>query len=99
MSQVDNEVISVVGKGNKERRIYLTPAAKKSINKWIQIRNSFDILTSALFISRNNRRMTTKATQNVVKKYVVKNMLLHLVLTLNPYRLISFGIMVRDIKW
>lgn len=36
IDQVDNEVISVVGKGNKERRIYLTPAAKKSINKWIQ---------------------------------------------------------------
>jgi len=33
IDQVDNEVISVVGKGNKERRIYLTPAAKKSINK------------------------------------------------------------------
>ena len=69
--QVHNEVISVVGKGNKERRIYLTPAAKKSINKWIQIRSSFDIPTNALFISRNSRRMTTKAIQNVVKKYVI----------------------------
>ena len=71
IDQVDNEVISVVGKGNKERRIYLTPAAKKSINKWIQIRRSFDIPTNALFISRNSRRMTTKAIQNVVKKYVI----------------------------
>ena len=71
IGQVDNEVISVVGKGNKERRIYLTPAAKKSINKWIQIRSSFDIPTDALFISRNSRRMTTKAIQNVVKKYVI----------------------------
>ena len=71
IDQVDNEVISVVGKGNKERRIYLTPVAKKSINKWIQIRRSFDIPTNALFISRNSRRMTTKAIQNVVKKYVI----------------------------
>jgi len=49
----------------------LTPAAKKSINNWLQIRNSLDVSTNALFISRNNRRMTTRAIQNVVKKYVV----------------------------
>lgn len=71
IDQVDNEVINVVGKGNKERRIYLTPAAKKSIYKWIQIRSSLDVPTDALFISRNSNRMTTKAIQNVVKKYVI----------------------------
>jgi site-specific recombinase XerD len=71
IDQVDNEVISVVGKGNKERRIYLTPAAKKSIYTWIQIRRSLDVPTDALLISRNSNRMTTKAIQNVVKKYVV----------------------------
>ncbi|MHB8077449.1 tyrosine-type recombinase/integrase [Desulfosporosinus fructosivorans] len=52
IDQVDNEVINVVGKGNKERRIYLTPAAKKSIYKWIKIRSSLDVPTDALFISR-----------------------------------------------
>ena len=71
IDQVDNEVINVVGKGNKERRIYLTPAAKKSIYKWIQIRSSLNVPTDALFISRNSNRMTTKAIQNVVKKYVI----------------------------
>jgi site-specific recombinase XerD len=69
--QVDNEIIRVVGKGNKERKIFLTPAAKKSINNLLQIRNSLDVSTNALFISRNNRRMTTSAIQNVVKKYVM----------------------------
>ena len=71
LDQVDNEIIRVVGKGNKERKIFLTPAAKKSINNWLQIRNSLDVSTNALFISRNNRRMTTRAIQNVVKKYVM----------------------------
>jgi len=71
LDQVGNEIIRVVGKGNKERKIFLTPAAKKSINNWLQIRNSLDVSTNALFISRNNRRMTTRAIQNVVKKYVV----------------------------
>jgi len=71
LDQVDNEIIRVIGKGNKERKIFLTPAAKKSINNWLQIRNSLKVSTNALFISRNHRRLTTRAIQNVVKKYVV----------------------------
>jgi len=71
IDHVDNEIISVVGKGNKERKIFLTPAAKKSINDWLKIRNSLNIPTKALFISRNNRRITTRAIQDVVKKYVI----------------------------
>jgi len=71
IDQVDNEVINIVGKGNKERKIFLTPAAKKSINNWLQIRNLLNAPTKALFISRNNRRITTRAIQNVVKKYVI----------------------------
>ncbi|WP_367142643.1 tyrosine-type recombinase/integrase [Desulfosporosinus sp.] len=39
LDQVDNEVIRVIGKGNKERKIFLTPAVKRSINNWLQIRN------------------------------------------------------------
>jgi len=69
--QVDNEVISVIGKGNKERKIFLTPAAKKSINHWLHIRSCLNVPTNALFISRNGGQMTTRAIQNVVKKYVI----------------------------
>jgi len=71
IDQVDNDVLSVIGKGNKERKIYLTPAAKKSINIWFQVRNSLDVPTKALFVSRNKQRLTTKAIQNIVKKYVI----------------------------
>lgn len=71
INQVNNDILSVVGKGNKERKIFLTPAAKKSINNWLHIRNSINVNTNALFISRNNKRITTRAIQNVVKKYVI----------------------------
>lgn len=70
---MDNDVISIVGKCNKERKIFLTPAAKKSINEWFKVRNLLDLSTDALFISRNNKRMSTRAIQNVVKKYVIKS--------------------------
>ncbi len=29
IDQVNNDILSIVGKGNKERKIFLTPAAKK----------------------------------------------------------------------
>ncbi len=71
INQVNNDILTVVGKGNKERKIFLTPAAKKSINDWLKIRNSINVNTNALFISRNNNCITTRAIQNIVKKYVI----------------------------
>nr|WP_242955155.1 tyrosine-type recombinase/integrase [Clostridium sporogenes] len=38
---------------------------------YILVRNSINVNTNALFISRNNRRITTRAIQNIVKKYVI----------------------------
>lgn len=69
IDQVNNDILSIVGKGNKERKIFLTPAAKKAINDWLYIRNSININTNALFISRNNNRITTRTIQNIVKIY------------------------------
>ncbi|MCY6354416.1 tyrosine recombinase XerC [Clostridium sp. ZS2-4] len=71
IDQVNNDILSVIGKGNKERKIFLTPAAKKAINDWLQIRNSINVNTNALFISRNKCRITTRAVQTIVKKYVI----------------------------
>jgi len=70
MEEVGNDVLSVIGKGNKERKIFLTPAAKRSINEWLVIRKELRLKTDALFISRAQTRITTRAIQNIVKKYV-----------------------------
>lgn len=71
IDQVNSDVLSVIGKGNKERKIFITPAVKQSLSKWISIRNSMTINTNALFISRNGGRLTTRAIQNMVKKHIV----------------------------
>lgn len=73
IDQVDNDVLTVIGKGNKERKIFLTPAAKKSISNWLIIRKTLNINSKTLFISRNNNRITTRAVQNIVKKYVAQS--------------------------
>lgn len=71
IDQVGRDVLSVIGKGNKERRIYLTPAVKQSLSKWLPVRQMLNVNTNALFISRNHQRLTTRSIQNVVKKHIV----------------------------
>lgn len=71
VEQVDSNVLTVIGKGNKERKIYMTPAVKQSLSKWLPVRQMMQVDTSALFISRNHNRPTTRSIQNVVKKHIV----------------------------
>jgi len=72
INQVNTNILLVIGKSNKERKIFLTPAAQKSLATWLQIRNIMDVPTNALFISRNKKRLTTRSIQNIIKKYVIK---------------------------
>lgn len=58
-SQISSDILTVVGKGDKEHRIYVTPAAKYSLTQWLPIREALRVDTDALFISRNHRRITT----------------------------------------
>ncbi len=53
IDQVDNNSLTICGKGNKERKIFLTPAAKKAIFKWLQERQNLKPDTNALFVSRS----------------------------------------------
>ena len=71
LDQIHSDVITIVGKGNKERKIYMTPAVKQSLTEWLVIRNDMLVSTKALFISRNKGRLTSRAIQNVVKKQII----------------------------
>lgn len=71
IDQVEADIISVVGKGNKKRKIYMTPAVKQALIKWLPIRKTLSVNTDALFISRNKSRLTARSIQNVVKKHIV----------------------------
>lgn len=71
IDQIDSDIISIIGKGNKERKIYLTPAAKQSLSKWLLTRSTLQVNSNALSISRNKGRLTTRSIQNVVKKHII----------------------------
>lgn len=67
--------MTVTGKGNKERLVYLNNACMTAINEYLAVRPTEDIAYSernALFISRNHRRISPKTVQYIVKKYLEK---------------------------
>lgn len=67
--------MTVTGKGNKERLVYLNDACQRAVAEYIAVRPTDDIAftdRNALFISRNHRRISNKTVQHIVKTYLEK---------------------------
>ncbi len=70
--RTDN-TLRVVGKGNKERIIYLNNSCVTAIQSYMKVRPVDGVIDKkALFISRNHRRMSVKTIQAMVYKYLEK---------------------------
>ena len=72
MEQVEADSIQIIGKGDKERRIFQTPATKKAIKAWLDVRRTMNPQTNALFITKHGTRVTARGVQGIVKKYLKK---------------------------
>ena len=67
--------LRILGKGNKERVIYLNDACRSSLLDYLKIRPNEGIPAdhkNALFISRNKRRISNKTVQHIVYAYLEK---------------------------
>ena len=74
LSDLDREYrfVRVLGKGNKERIIYLNEACADALKKYISVRARAGEPKdkNALFISRNHRRISNQMVQKIVYKYL-----------------------------
>ena len=75
LSDLDRELRSmrVVGKGNKERVIYLNDACRQALAEYLLYRKGpefANVHDKALFLSRLNQRVSTKTVQATVYKYL-----------------------------
>lgn len=73
LTDVYEDRIRVVGKGNKERFVYFGSACHKAIEDYMQERNEL-VLTDnrALFGSRNGNRISVTAVHRLVEKALLK---------------------------
>lgn len=68
-----DRTMRVIGKGNKERTVFLNDACISAINDYMEVRPVDDLKDKkALFISRNHNRMSPKTVQAMVYKYLEK---------------------------
>ncbi|MFU0823859.1 tyrosine recombinase XerC [Clostridium sp.] len=77
ISKIKTDTLTIIGKGNKERTVYLNTACLKALHTYLPIRltknNKLDEKDKdALFISRNNRRINKRSVELLVKKYISK---------------------------
>ncbi len=73
--QFDECKMTVIGKGNKERTIYLNKACMEAINKYLAVRPTQGIKitdTKALFLSERLERISKRTVQYIVEKELRK---------------------------
>ncbi len=72
LTDVYEDRIRVIGKGNKERIVYFGSACRKAIDAYLPVRHK-QVLTDnrALFGSRDNNRISVAAVHRLVKKYLL----------------------------
>ncbi|MDD7306320.1 MAG: tyrosine recombinase XerC [Peptoniphilaceae bacterium] len=76
VSSINGDHFSIIGKGNKERTIYLTENCHKLILNYLNTREKYltdyDKDIDALFISTRKKRISNRAVQATIDKYLEK---------------------------
>lgn len=73
ISKIKNDdTLTVIGKGNKERTIYLNEACQEAIEDYLRVRPKDVNDPDALFISKRKNRMSNRAIQHMVDRYFKK---------------------------
>lgn len=64
-------VLTVTGKGNKQRLIYLNTACREALKNYLAVRPVDAVIDkNALFLSKRKKRISEKTVQYTVKKYL-----------------------------
>ena len=68
LDDIQRDTLKVIGKGNKERTVYLNKACLKAINDYIDVRPIDGVKDPlALFISQHKRQINQRTVQHLVK--------------------------------
>jgi integrase/recombinase XerD len=71
LNSIRNNMLTVIGKGNKERVIPLNTACIKAIENYMKVRPVDGVKDrNALFLSKRKQRISKATVQHLVKKYI-----------------------------
>ncbi len=73
INRIKGDTLAVVGKGNKERTVYLNDACRLAIDSYLKIRPRDQIKDrQALFLSERKQRISKRTVQYIVKNQLEK---------------------------
>jgi len=73
IDKIKGDTLTVVGKGNKERTIYLNEVCLNALHDYLQVRHDPKPGSeNALFISNRKTRISQKGVQHMLDKYLVE---------------------------
>ncbi len=71
LSNIKGTVLSVIGKGDKERSVPLNNACIKALEDYMRVRPNNGVKDrNALFLSERRQRISKESVQKIVKKYI-----------------------------
>ena len=70
IDKIKGDTLVIVGKGDKERTIYLNDVCISALENYMKVRPNFN--TKALFVSERKQRISYRTVQETVKKYLNK---------------------------
>jgi site-specific recombinase XerD len=72
LNSIRGDTLTVIGKGNKERTVYLNQACQDAISAYMAERSKLKTIRDqkALFLSERKVRISPKTVQYLVKKYI-----------------------------
>lgn len=72
INSIRGDTLTVIGKGNKERTVYLNQACKDAVSDYLKERSKMKNIKDqkALFLSERKVRISPKTVQYLVKKYI-----------------------------
>ncbi|CDF57980.1 Probable integrase/recombinase [Thermobrachium celere DSM 8682] len=72
IDRIKGDTLTVIGKGNKERTVYLNNACIDAINRYLEVRPKDAVDEKALFLSERKKRINKRTVEIIVKKYIKK---------------------------
>ncbi|GAA0672987.1 MULTISPECIES: tyrosine recombinase XerC [Clostridium] len=72
VTKIKEDTLTIIGKGNKERTVYLNKACLKAISDYLAVRDGSKLPEAeknSLFISNKNRQISVRSVERLVKKY------------------------------
>ena len=71
ISNIRNDTLRIIGKGDKERTVYLNDACCDAIAAYMSVRPKEGVIDrNALFLSKRRQRISNNMVQRIVKRYI-----------------------------